>query len=451
MATSTVSAEITLIQAKLHDGGSLWSSTELLRLWNDGYREFLAQSKAVRRFWNIGIPGGVAFAFAYEWETAHATKGTHNRFTVAIYDGRLAATFLWESEFIEGIAPTNSNDNMTQPWERVYSGQWDGWFRFALPKDHEAIRRVAWDDRRLDPVTVKELDEYDRQWHQDSGEPVVYTAGLGRVKTVEVYAIQTTYEHGYALRDAEHGIPRKLSGSRTYTFSNLIRQYNSYAYTSTGDTECLTQDFEPPIIDGIGWRFTRAAADTSDGFAVHLWEKEIQDGETTFTDSSDIGTYTWELEVGADNSQDFAVGTCRGVDSPDRQYLPAYYDQQTSQRFLGRIVTWESSVNNISVLQVILPNRDLITTDIPTLLPEQMLKYVRYYVWSRAFGRQGEGQKPLLAAHFERRFKGGVMLFNKLSALTHRDVVYARRPAEMGRRRRPPRPKLPPEFPRLTV
>ena len=522
-----ISDELNRIQLKLHDSAAIWSRAELLRWWSDGYRQLLALSKGAVRFWNLDVPGGFTFAHTQEWE-ANYGNGTHNRFSLAIQSGNLSGTYLWETEFIEGITPTNSNDAVTQPWERVHSGEWDGQFRFALPRDHEQIKRVAWDERRLDPVTVKELDTLERGWNQRKGEPVVFTAGLGKIDSFEIFAIRTDHIQGYELDEAEKGMPRRFTGDRTYTQSLASPPpENAYAYTSAGDAEAVTgspYDFDPtdsysnpedglhaegsrpwkftwddstdtqdapdqgftathpwmienrgtsedmygthpfeheygaatkvyadgkPVLDGLGWRFTKAAAVLSDGFAVHIWEKEMQDGATTFTDSVVIGTYSWEAESGAVNVVNFPAGVVRGASSADRQYMPIYLGG-TKQRLLGAPRDWRSSKQNVSILQTILPDNDLVETETPDLVPSQMFKYLRYYVWSRAFGRQGEGHNLILASHYERRFRRGVVIFNKLSILTHRDVVYARE--SIGpTSRRPPRPKLPPEFPRVDI
>jgi hypothetical protein len=297
---------------------------------------------------------------------------------------------------------------------------------------------VAWDEKRLEPVVVRELDST-IGWNREGGEPLVFTAGMGRVKTFEVYAIRTALAQGYNLQEYEQGTPRRLSGSRTYSLTGTVE--NSYAYMSPADSQAGSS--------GLGWRFTKASAD-GEYFAAHTWEKELVDGETTFTDSpAIIGTYSWESALGAENVQNFAVGTVRGANSPDRQYLPIHLDP-TPQRLVGVVRDWKSSTDTVQVLQTVLPDRDLAETDTPSLLPAQMLKYIRYYILSRAFGRQGEGHNSIMAAHYERRFRQGAEKFNHLSALTNRDVVYAREPAKQGRGR-VPRPRLPAHFPRIEI
>src|SRR3989304_6692456 len=112
-----VSAELDKAELKLHDDNAIWTRAELLRWFNDGYRQFLAMAKSASRFWNIDVPGGFTFAHTYDWESAY-TGGTHNRFTFPVQSGRMAATFVWEAEMVEGITPTNSRDVCSQPWER---------------------------------------------------------------------------------------------------------------------------------------------------------------------------------------------------------------------------------------------------------------------------------------------------------------------------------------------
>ena len=522
-----ISVELDIVQKKLHDGAVIWSRVELLRWLNDGYRQFLALSKATLRFWNIDLPGGFTFAGTQEWEGAFA-GGSFNRFSFPVKASNFAATNLWETEFIEGISPSATLANCTQPWERSHLSDWDGYYRFALPRDHESIKRVAWDERRLHPVTVKELDHYQTDYNRLAGEPVVFTAGLGRVKTFEIYAIETTLVQGYELKEAERGIPRRFTG-RTYAQSGPDPEVgNAYAYATSGDHQALDNKgsgFDPTVtysnpgdkasttsarpwrftftgistgsqystqsdlvsthpweidssitslemygthpfeivfgaavsrlatdtiqISGLGWRFTTPAASESNGFAVHNWEKQILDGATANLTSVTIGTYRWEQDFGAKNTVAFRVGTVRRISSPDRQYMPVYLGP-TGQRLLGTPRDFKSSTDMVQVLQVVIPNGELAEADSPDLIPSQMLKYLRFYVLSRAFGRQGEGHNGILAAHYDRRFRDGAKKFNRIGMLAHRDIDFSRQPLR-PERTTPPAPKLPPEFPRIDI
>ena len=188
-----------------------------------------------------------------------------------------------------------------------------------------------------------------------------------------------------------------------------------------------------------------ASEDVTGTFAVHIWEKQQLDGDT-LTASVTVGSYSWEVEFGAP-SVIFGLGPVRGATSPDRQYLPLISDA-TVMSLLGSARDWRSTEDALSALEVVIPQQDLAETDEPELIPDQMQKYLRYYVLSRAFGREGEGQKPEMAAHYEARFKRGVALMKRLADVAHKDRIYARdMPSEAPPR--PPLVRLPSEFPRV--
>ena len=46
--------------------------------------------------------------------------------------------------------------------------------------------------------------------------PLVWTMGVGRERTFDIYEIVTTDNQGYSLKGGPYGIPRYFTGSRTY-------------------------------------------------------------------------------------------------------------------------------------------------------------------------------------------------------------------------------------------
>jgi len=508
---ATVSEDLDKVQEKLHDSAVLWSRTELLGWYNDGYRQFLAQSEAVRRILILDIPGRFSYTHMYDWEQRYL-DGTFWRVTHPAFDLARQVAFLWEVEALDGLTPNASLDALTQQWERAYSDETDRHFRFALPKYTERIKRIAWDDRLLSPVSVRELDDSQRNWMRSAGLPRWWTDGVGKNASIEVFQIRTDYNQAYELTDSEAGIPREISGDRTYAVSSEI-DLNSYGYTTSGDSEALT--IEPKIfapqsahtngddfvfspaptyrfthpadfpgngtqlwevatgsetginlgtfpwerahggntptpddlinIEAFGWRFTQAAATVSNGFAVFIWEKEHLDGETTFTDSGTITPYPWLGEALGITRILFGLGSVRSMSSSERQYL-ATGAQHTGS--FGTIRNWQSSANSLSITHVVVPETLLSEADTTTLLPAQMNKYLRYYTFSRAFGRQGEGQQPILAAHYESRFQRGVVFLKRLADLSHKDKTIIREPLRFESRR-PPRVRFPSTFPRI--
>jgi len=434
---STVDSDLDKVEEKLHDSNVLWTRAELLRIYNDGYRQLMAQSGAFSRILPLDVPGRHTYSCLYQWEDRHVT-GTYWFPGLATLTATRQAMFAWEVEFLEGLTPTKSLQGITYQWERAHSGDVQAHFEFGFPKEHERVRRLAWDDKLLIPVSVREFDEVDDAWMRRVGEPTWWTTGLGRSRTVEVYEIKTDYNQGWSLLDYEHGIPREFTG-RTYSVTSPgFEQDNAYGYTTSGDSDGLTRA-TTALIAGLGWRFTIAAAAVADGFGTQAWE----DGITTATGATK-GSYSWEVEFGAP-SVIFGLGPVRGATSPDRQYLPLVTDA-TVMSLLGSARDWRSTENALSALEVVIPQQDLTEADEPALIPTQMQKYLRYYVLSRAFGREGEGQKPEMAAHYEARFKRGVALMKRLADVAHKDRIYARdMPSEAPPR--PPLVRLPSTFP----
>lgn len=514
-----ISGELDKIQTRLHDDGELWTRAELLRWWNDGYRELLAQSTAVRKFVTMDLPGRFTYSRTYAWEDRHVRGGTEWQAAYSTQSSDKAVTYQWESEHLEGVTPTNSLDGITQQWERAYSDDTNHHYLFGLPRNSERIKRLAWNNRKIFPVVTGDLDALETGWWRKQGEPQFWTLGVGKNRQFEIFAIQTSYVQGYALNDYSSGIPRQFSG-RTYTAASQekARFSNGYAFSTSGDLQALTHDgfnfqpgqgytndFESAFVSGfdayrftwyastdsndapdltysgtqpweiynrgtgrtlgiyswevqngatlkeqsdqslglagLGRRFTRDVSDSDSSFAVHVWEEELLEGETSFTASSTIGTYQWEEIYGA-QSYVVGVGTIRRILSASRQYLAGHS--------VGAARRFGTSTSALLAHIVIIPELDLAETETPLLMPQRLLKYIRFFVLSRAFGRQGEGQRLNLAAHYLARFNAGAAFFRRFTDLAAKDRHYVRKPIEFAGRR-PPRPKLPSTFPRISI
>lgn len=445
---STVSDDLTLVQARLHDGGDLWSRTELLRQYNDGYREFLAKSSAFCRLLPLDVPGRHSYAVAYPWETRHTSGGTWWFPLLACYAGTRQATAQWEAEHLDGVTPTASLTGLTMQWERAHTSETDRHFSFGLPADHERVKRLEWANKLLLPVSVREFDEVDDAWMRRVGEPTWWTVGVGAVKSVEVYEITTAYSQGYQLIDAMAGIPRELSGERTYSVEvDRYNAVNAYAYATQGDKDGLV-NAATAWLSGMGARFTDEPADKTMGFVVFPWEIEHLDGTTNTTQTTGgiVGMFPWEMEHGI-ASISYGLGGVRGVTSPDRQYVPMV-SEAAPLALLGGIRDWRSSQDNLMALEVVVPPGDLGETDAPVLIPTPLQKYLRFYTLSRAFGREGEGQQVLLAQHYDQRFQRGVALLKRFGDSAHADRTY-RRQEPSANRSRLPLVRLPSQFERI--
>lgn len=418
----------------LHDNASIWKRAELLRWLNDGYGSILCESKSVVRPFQHDIPGRTTFAASQEWEDRHA-KGLFRRFTLQVANGHLAATYQWETEFLAGIEPTDSVDAVTQLWERCYTDDVDEPFRFALAKTHERPLRAYWDDKSLAGISSKELDLNKSKWWNRTGEPLMWLQGSGREESFEVFEVPNEYIQSYHLQDANQGIPRLFTSDddREYEAEGGTN-YWDYSYSTSADAG---------MVKGLGYRFAQVALIDASLFAVHPWEKEVIDGGTQFTDSEDDG-------VGTNPEENpypiVGLGLLRGIVSDDRQYLACAYD--SGEQITGSARYFGSSVDAITLWEVVVPTRDLIETDELALVPAQLHKYLRFYTLGKAFARPGQGFRPDLADHFGQLYQLGVALLSSLGNPALIDRVYAREQVGRSGMIAPPRVRFPSTFER---
>ena len=434
----SVQEELDKVQLKLHDSGALWPRSELLDWFNDGYLQLIAMSQAIQRLLILDVPGRQTFSIVYDWEERHANGTYWQPFQAA---GDFVCTYLWEIEDQGDISPSASLDGITYQWERAYSDETDSHYQFGLPKNHDRIVRLAYDDKLLLPVETRELDHGESRWMKSVGRPDWWTTGIGRTDSIEIYQIVVDYIENYILLGYEQGLPRQISGDRTYSIDQLERIGNSFAYTHSGD---VNHAETKQILTGFGWRFTQK----SDSFYVtQIWEKEMRDGETEFSAGEAAVTYHWETVHAGIDELDFSLGTIREMTSPDRQYVPAM-TESGQYGLVGSIREWKSSEDALLFHQVVIPTVKLTEADTPGLIPAQLVKYCRFYTLSRALGRSGEGQNLTMAQIYDAKFQRGVGLFKRLGNVAFKDMVYVRQSAG-ARDERPPRVRLPAEFQRM--
>ena len=443
----TVGDDLTLVQERLHDSGTIWPRSELLRYYCDGYRQALAGSGAFSRLLPLDVPGRHSYAVSHSWETRHTSGGTWWFPMLTCYGGTRDVTAAWEVEHLDGVTPSAALVGLTFQWERSHTTETDRHFQFGLPTDHERVRRLEWNDRVLLPISVREFDEVDDAWMRRVGDPMWWTVGVGAVRSVEVYQITTAYIQAYQLIDPNTGIPREMSGDRTYTIEvDSYNPSNLYAYTNQGEMLLIT-DAIPAFLSGMGLRITDEPTDKSLGFYLFAWEGQQLNSETVtvLTTGGIIGSFPWESEFGSAEIT-FGIGGVRAIISPDRQYVPMV-SEAAPYELLGGIRDFRSSADNLMAMEVVVPPTDLGEADRAVLIPEPIQKYLRFYVLSRAFGREGEGNRPDLAVHYDSRFQRGVALLRRFADTSHADRTFARQDTA-GRSGTPPRVHLPTTFER---
>ena len=150
-------------------------------------------------------------------------------------------------------------------------------------------------------------------------------------------------------------------------------------------------------------------------------------------------TYAWQSEDAV------PYGIPRRIVSTDRQYYPRSLEHEPTP--LGRATWLASSIDALLVLEARIPGNTALTEeDTAALLPPQMHKYLRYYTLFRAFNRQGEGYDGSMAALYEQRFLHGMRFARRIHQLARKDRQVVRTPRQQ-QRKRPPRVRLPSNYP----
>jgi len=249
---STVQDEITKVQELLHDSGTIWTSAELLRAFNDGYRRLLQGSDSVKDHVAFDIPPRHSMTFCYEWEDTYGS-GPQWMCMLGARVGRWRCTTRWEAQQAEhvgelltdAVTTTAEMTGITQQWERFIVGtDVDRNYDLIFPRNINSPSRVRFNNSIMLPISTLELDQVHLNWPSFVGQPYWWTAGTGRVQSIEIYRIQTDYTQAYQLTYAQYydsvGMPRYWSGSRTYTQDLTgVSAFNTMGYTNPSDAQAL--------------------------------------------------------------------------------------------------------------------------------------------------------------------------------------------------------------------
>jgi hypothetical protein len=160
-----VATDLDSVQLLLHDAGALWSRSELLLHYQEGYRRLLAQGQGTRDFHVLTVPPRVTMVVTYDWERRHTLGGTSRQWTYPTLSRQYSAQ--WHVELEADLAPQPWYTTTTQLWETLYAtGTVDQYQSFALPRPHERVLALWFDHELLEPVTVRELDTAWSAWYR---------------------------------------------------------------------------------------------------------------------------------------------------------------------------------------------------------------------------------------------------------------------------------------------
>ena len=427
-------------QVYLHDDGTIWSRAELLDYLNDGYKRLLTETSAIRTIRCLDVPPRYTYVISHPWERQQILGQSHQWTWPTLTEAQYACAYRWEIEQLAGATPSNGEAACTQAWERLYSLTVDRADRYAYPSDHLKTFRMAFDSQRLSATSTQELDEYSRTWETDDGLPGWHHGDLGGIKEFAVYLSVSADGQSIETGEPALGLTRTYTGTRTYAFEGPFEQ--GYAFTVMGDNP------NSGLLPGPGYKITDDTTVAADYQAMYSWEKNHLEGTTLTAEAAYIFAYPWENEfAGLAGRSVVGVGMFRSATGA-RQYLCESADVPGGS-LLGTVRSWASADDNLFLDYSVLPET-VAEADSPSLLPGQFSKYLRFYVLSRAFGREGEGYHPTLSEHFSQRFGLGMAFLRQIARFAMKARTYQSQGITASFQR-PPRVRLPATYPRVPL
>ena len=144
---------------------------------------------------------------------------------------------------------------------------------YDLPANTDRIFRVAFDEEKIWPTSVAELDRFERTWEDSNHEVQFYTVDLQAKNKIRFYG--TPQVGSGVFFDSERGtlVDTDHADDEFRLESDLVSLGTVVNYTSTDDT----------VSFAIG---TGGGSDSSHGIVVDMSDTD----STTYTLSADLGT-----------------------------------------------------------------------------------------------------------------------------------------------------------------
>jgi hypothetical protein len=212
MTTQTVSSLIDDVTKRLGDSATIVSRAEIKDWIADGYARMVRDARTPAKIEVQDVPPRHSFAITHEWEREYV-DGTARKFTYTHFSGLFECTYLWEVSEQFNESTTDYRGNATHLWELEYfSGGTDSSYTFSIPRRQDLLS-VWYDHDVLLPLPGRSF-EGGGNWWDNAGLPSLFSADHNATE-FDLYRIVTSNNHGYDY-DRPIGIPRRLSGDRTY-------------------------------------------------------------------------------------------------------------------------------------------------------------------------------------------------------------------------------------------
>lgn len=417
MARRTLADIIDDVSERLGDSATFASRGEIRDWLADGYSRMVRDAQSPAQLQTYDVPPRVQYAVTYEWERQYI-EGTTRKFTFSYQSDRYEATYLYEASQQADQTAMDWTYNVTHLHQLAHIGaSSDTPYLFSIPRRHDLLS-IWYDNDILLPISGHQLEPYG-SWWDHGGLPSLLVTDWSH-NEFDLYRVVTSNNQAYSSEETI-GTLRDISGDRTYSI-DADYQWD-WAFTEI-----------PGIVTGLAGLGRKVSGSLTD---EGHWNVQ------------DAYTYPWERQYVADVGVDDTVitiglGLPRSILSPDRQYYNGASWQRT-----GTIRSWGSSDDNLLVYSCVVPEREISEEAALELVPAQLEKYIIYYALWMIHSREGELYEPMMAQHYQLRYRRGVTLLSRIRDMAYRDTTYSRGRDRLGKY--PRTPQLPDNYPILRL
>ena len=157
---------------------NIWADALLKNLFNDSQRDIQMKTNYLDDVQAVRVPPMYDFSYLQEWEWPFLSSTTGN-YQALRYHQQAEIVFChrWEPQAVWGLVEATAPDegiHFTQPFE-AFMGEVPGDIvPLQFPAGFHNAKFVAWDNKPIDFITLKKIQQDDPSWVGRSGEPFAY-------------------------------------------------------------------------------------------------------------------------------------------------------------------------------------------------------------------------------------------------------------------------------------